>query len=352
MNDMPLISVIVPVYGVAAYLPACLDSLFAQTHTRLEIIAVDDGSPDRSGEILDAYAARDGRLRVIHQANGGLSAARNAGIAAATGEYLGFLDGDDTAEPGLYEALLLAQRRDGTALSVCGFFMAFEDGRRLPVPAAAAARALGPAEALAALIADAPFKNFVWNKLFRRELFEGLRFPVGKNFEDIPLMYRLFERAGAVSVLPDCLVNYLQRSGSIVGKRRLGDELDGCMHHLLRYEDLALRQPRLEPLLLYCLFTPVVRHAALVGLQNPPAAHRAERERKRGITAFLRARRAALSPMLGGFDRLLLGLLLLDCLLADYLAGGLAAAARALEKLGLSRPRPVPETLFPKEDDA
>lgn len=349
-EQQPLISVIVPVYKVEPYLAKCLDSLLAQTHKNLEIIAVDDGSPDNCGTILDDYAKRDARIHVIHQKNGGLAAARNAGLALASGEYLAFLDSDDTAEPMLYETLLAAQQRDGTKLSVCGYRIAWETGEKTPVQAIDAARCLGATEALVQLISDAPFKNFVWNKLYQKELFDGLTFPKGTNFEDVPLMYRIFERAGAVSIVPDCLVNYLQRQGSIIGQRKLADELDGCLHFLARYHDLSARQPKLEPLLLYCFFTPVVRHAALVGAQNKPEAHRAETERKREVTAFLRAHRAALMPMLGGIDRLLLSLLLKECLLADYAAGSLAAIARVLEKLHLIQPRPVPNHILPKEE--
>jgi len=349
-QKQPLISVIVPVYKVEAYLSNCLDSLLAQSHQNLEIIAVDDGSPDNCGAILDKYAKQDARIHVIHQQNGGLAAARNAGLRLAAGEYLAFLDSDDTAEPALYETLLAAQLRDGTKLSVSGYHIAWESGEKTPVAAIETAQRLSPERALALLIADAPFKNFVWNKLYRRELFDGLTFPAGTNFEDVPLMYRLFERAGAVSIVPDCLVNYLQRAGSIIGQRKLRDELDGCLHFLARYHDLSKRQPALEPLLLYCFFTPVVRHAALVGAQNKPAAHRAETERKRTVTAFLREHRGELRPLLGCTDRVILALLLCETLPTDYAAGAIAAGMRVLEKLHIAKPRSVPQSLMPKEE--
>ena len=133
-QKQPLISVIVPVYKVEAYLARCLDSLLAQSHQNLEIIAVDDGSPDNCGAILDKYAKQDARIHVIHQQNGGLAAARNAGLRLATGEYLAFLDSDDTAEPALYETLLAAQLRDGTKLSVSGYHIAWESGEKRPLP--------------------------------------------------------------------------------------------------------------------------------------------------------------------------------------------------------------------------
>ena len=103
---MELISVIIPVYKTESYLERCIDSVLAQTWTNLQIIAVDDGSPDRSGAILDEYAKRDPRVTVIHQKNKGVSAARNAGLAAASGDYIGFVDSDDALEPDMYEVLI------------------------------------------------------------------------------------------------------------------------------------------------------------------------------------------------------------------------------------------------------
>ena len=103
---MPLLSVIVPVYKVEAYLDECVESILNQTYTDLELILVDDGSPDRSGEMCDAWAERDSRVRVIHKPNGGVCSARNAGLDAARGEYAAFVDSDDWLDPGMYEAML------------------------------------------------------------------------------------------------------------------------------------------------------------------------------------------------------------------------------------------------------
>ena len=114
----PLISVIVPVYNVEKYLPKCLDSLLAQTWQELEIIVVDDGSPDNSWDIMQEYARRDSRVRPIRQKNGGLSAARNAGVEAARGEWIGFLDSDDYVAPEMYERLYRAAAEQGAQMAV------------------------------------------------------------------------------------------------------------------------------------------------------------------------------------------------------------------------------------------
>ena len=111
MEKNPLISVIVPIYDVESYLPKCVESVLRQTYTNLEIILVDDGSPDNSGKICDDFAARDPRVRVIHKENGGLSSARNAGLDAAHGEYITFLDSDDWIAEDAYEHLLSVLRK-------------------------------------------------------------------------------------------------------------------------------------------------------------------------------------------------------------------------------------------------
>ena len=116
-----LISVIVPVYKVERYLCRCVDSIIAQTYTNLQIILVDDGSPDGSGAICDDYAAKDSRITVIHKKNGGLSDARNAGLVAACGSYIGFVDSDDYIEPEMFEELLLKAMDTGADLTLCDF---------------------------------------------------------------------------------------------------------------------------------------------------------------------------------------------------------------------------------------
>ena len=115
----PLISVIVPVYNVAAYLPGCLDSILAQSHTNIEIIVIDDGSTDESGQICDDYALKDSRIRVIHKANGGLSDARNAGMYIMTGDYVSFVDSDDRVAPDFLATLLSAMKTHNAEIGEC-----------------------------------------------------------------------------------------------------------------------------------------------------------------------------------------------------------------------------------------
>ena len=130
-NQNPLISVIVPVYKVEKYLHRCVDSILVQTYTNLEIILVDDGSPDRCGAICDEYAAKDSRIRVIHQENGGLSAARNAGLDVCSGEYIAFVDSDDWLDPEMYAVMMAQVREYGCDVVMCDCVKEFPDRPRL-----------------------------------------------------------------------------------------------------------------------------------------------------------------------------------------------------------------------------
>lgn len=209
----PLISVIVPIYGVEAYLHQCVDSLLTQTHKNLEIILVDDGSPDGCGAICDEYAAKDSRVRVIHKKNGGLSDARNAGIDVAQGEYIGFVDSDDWVMPDMYEYLLQGILGYQTDISYCGYVnvrTAWIDYRNEETD-----KVYTTETALNELFFDR-LGNFAWNKLYKAELWQDVRFPVGKNFEDIRTTYKLFERASRIAILKEPKYYYRIREDSIM----------------------------------------------------------------------------------------------------------------------------------------
>lgn len=206
----PLVSVIVPVYRVEEYLPACVDSILAQTYDNLEILLIDDGSPDGCGALCDAYAKSDGRVRVLHQPNGGLSAARNAGLALARGETISFIDGDDTVSPVFIEALLGA----GADIAQCGFCT---DARLLGQSVPDFQLRTGR-EASLELQSDATGAFTVaWNKLYRRTLFDGLRFPAGRLHEDEFVTYRALWRAERCAIANEPLYHYRRRPDSIMG---------------------------------------------------------------------------------------------------------------------------------------
>ena len=201
-NDLsrPLLSVIVPVYRVETYLPKCLDSLVGQTYADLEIILVDDGSPDRSGAICDEYAARDSRIVVIHQENRGLSGARNAGLDRATGEFVAFVDSDDYLERSMYENLMVAAMERNADIVIGDFYMILESGisrRYIRVPDD------GSLEKVREMILADRIPSYVWNKVYRKALFDGVRYERIRGFEDLQITPRLFQRAHKVAFVPE-----------------------------------------------------------------------------------------------------------------------------------------------------
>jgi len=216
MDTNPLISIIVPVYKVEAYLCRCIDSLLAQTYGNLEIILVDDGSPDSSGSICDRYAARDHRIRVIHKENGGLSSARNAGIDAARGEYLGFVDSDDWVDVHTYEWLLEMAQEEQVKLVCAGRYDYSSTTGEKKLGLCPPRREVISGEELAKRI-------FRWDnvdsaacdKLYHRSLFRELRYPLGVVSEDLPVTYRAGLDAGRVGMLDRPVYCYFHREGSI-----------------------------------------------------------------------------------------------------------------------------------------
>ena len=212
---MPEISVVVPVYNVERYITACVDSILNQTFEDFELILVDDGSPDNCGCLCDAYAVKDHRVRVIHQANQGLSCARNTGIDAAQGRYICFVDSDDLVAPDYCYTLF--RLLDGTAydFSFCSVAR-FPDGSE-PTPYNSAASFSLTNVAYTANQLNRKTEFGVWNKLFRRELFDQIRFAPGKLHEDVifsaDLLLNL--RNGVIATEKQ-LYYYRQREGSIV----------------------------------------------------------------------------------------------------------------------------------------
>ena len=212
----PLISVIVPVYNVEQYLPKCVDSILAQTYQNLEIILVEDGTKDRSGEICDAYAEKDPRIKVIHKENGGLSSARNAGMDVARGEYFGFVDSDDWIEPETYESLMELARKYDADL-VCGgrYDVDGATGERTIGLCPQKEECLSSMEMLGRVFIWDNCDSAAWDKLYRRHLFDGIRYPLGMVSEDIAIFYKLMEKVNRVALCNKPLYNYFHRENSI-----------------------------------------------------------------------------------------------------------------------------------------
>ena len=228
---MPAISVIIPVYKVEPYLDACVSSVVGQTFSDLEILLVDDGSPDRCPELCDTWAQKDPRVRVIHQENGGLSAARNTGIEAATGEFLAFVDSDDMLEPDALRRAWEAQQACQADLVIFNLVYVDEHNHPLPAPDFSGFRdeVLTADEVWQRYFALAEQKIYyvvAWNKLYRRELFKTLRYAPGKRYEDQFLLPGLLAQCKTVACLKYVGYRYAQRGGSIMAQGSSRNYLD------------------------------------------------------------------------------------------------------------------------------
>ncbi|PGO33392.1 hypothetical protein CN984_04700 [Bacillus cereus] len=206
----PKISIIVPVYNVAEYLEKCVESILNQTFVDFELILVNDGSKDQSGEICDEFAEKDSRIKVIHKKNAGLSVARNTGINAARGEYIGFVDSDDWIDPDMYEALYESCELSRSEISIIGMREVSEEGKTLMeyIP-------------VHVNLKEILKRAYAWNKLFKRELFvnNNLYFMEGKYYEDLELIPKLFIKCNKVTNVNKVGYNYLKRRGSITSDR-------------------------------------------------------------------------------------------------------------------------------------
>ena len=243
MNS-PFLSVIVPVYGVEDYLETCVDSILDQPFADLELILVDDGSPDRCPQICDAYAAKDSRVRVIHKPNGGLSSARNAGLDMARGEYISFVDSDDYIRSGMYLSMMERCRALDLDLCLCGHAIArentvtdadnFED-----IPAD---QVFSSDDLLQKLVYSVNTNYVVvWNKIVRRAALGTLRFAEGKQHEDEYLMHRLYGACHRIGMVNEAFYVYRQRMDSIMAHGVSVKRLDAMGAYLDRMNFLLDR---------------------------------------------------------------------------------------------------------------
>lgn len=226
-----MISVIIPVYNVERYLDRCLQSVVEQTCRDLEILVVDDGSTDSSGTLSDKWAERDSRIRVIHKTNGGLSDARNAALDVMTGEHVFMLDSDDWLQRDAIEALYRLMTDNGADIAVGGWRDVYEDEEvepSAPTTLTPHVRCYTRDEALRAIFYQKNLTHSAWGRLYRAELFNGIRYPVGRLYEDLAIAYPLYGRVNKVVQVDTPLYNYLQRPTSILGtfKRQRTDVLD------------------------------------------------------------------------------------------------------------------------------
>lgn len=223
MPAMPKISVIIPVYKVERYLDACVASVVGQTYADLEILLVDDGSPDRCPALCDAWAEKDPRIRVIHRPNGGLSAARNSGLDVCTGDYIAFVDSDDRLEPDALQKAWETKQRTGADLVLFNLVCTDEDDRPLAEPDFTIFRDEVLTneqfwERYFAMDSRCIYYAIVCNRLYKREMFRNLRFSLKKRYEDMFIMPHLIDQCKTIACMSYPGYRYVQHAGSIMAE--------------------------------------------------------------------------------------------------------------------------------------
>ena len=233
--ENPLISVIVPIYKVEKYLSRCIDSIIGQTYTNLEIILVDDGSPDNCGKMCDKYSVQDKRIIVIHKANGGLSDARNAGIKIANGKYIAFIDSDDGVSTKYFEILYSLIKSYSADISLCSFVKTYNIDRFSVENVNSKIFVYTNIEALEEYFTVYyPQMVVAWGKLYKAGLFQHVRFPLGKVHEDEYTTYRLLYLSNKIVFTTEKLYYYLQTENSITRE-------ESQFNHRMQYLD-ALKE--------------------------------------------------------------------------------------------------------------
>lgn len=214
-----LISIVIPVYNVEKYIKKCLESVLNQTYKNLEIIIVDDGSPDLCPKICDEYAKKDNRIRVIHKENGGLSDARNVGILHSTGKYITFIDSDDWVKNDFVESLYNNLVNNNCDISCCGIVCYFEKNGMYKIKGKEHIKKIySKIEAQKYLNILGYFDVAAWNKLYKKELFNGIKFPIGKTSEDYRIMFKIFDKINQLYYDSEPKYVYRQRTDGSITK--------------------------------------------------------------------------------------------------------------------------------------
>lgn len=262
---LPKISIIIAVYNVKDYISKCIESVLNQTYENLEIIIVNDGSTDTSGEICECYSKKDDRIILMQQENQGSAVARNNALDVASGEYIGFVDSDDWIEPDMFYTLYNIVIEHGADISICNFYYAnmAQNGE--------IALYAGECEKNITIMENEDkmtyYFNYIiysivpWNKLYNKTLFNEIRFTCNKIVDDAFTTYKLIDKANRMIAIPDCKYYYLQRSTAVTKKRFSLNDLQRIEASIERYNYIATKYPNFESIcrkyifidLLYCV---------------------------------------------------------------------------------------------------
>ena len=244
---LPLISIIVPFYNVENYLEGCLDSIVNQTYENLEIILVNDGSTDNSLKICKRYAKHDKRIKVIDKDHSGVAATRNAGLDAVTGEYIGFVDSDDFIDENMYMKLYNSMIENNCDMATCNFYRVYNDNCYIDYVFPYENVILNRKDAIKSILLDREIKVYLVTKLYPKKAFDNVRFPEGREYEDIDVSIKILENINSVIFVNEFFYYYVNREESIdnnYNEKNVKDSLEMAYfrykHVKDKYDDLSL----------------------------------------------------------------------------------------------------------------
>lgn len=237
-KQVPEVSVVIPIFNTLTYIERCVHSVLQQSFPNFELILVDDGSTDGSGALCEQLAASDERICVIHRPNGGRSRARNAGIKAARGVFVTFVDSDDRLAGDALQQLLLAIHHYKADMAVCRHCTVTPQGNMLQTVGLEREICLSGTEALRLILHDDKIKNYAWGKLFRRELLANSYFPEGRVYEDVATVYKWVARARSVVLTPYVGYEYLKNpQGIVMAKKGSHKWATGAVDNILAWTE-------------------------------------------------------------------------------------------------------------------
>jgi len=260
----PKVTIVVPIYNVEKTLARCLDSIINQTLQDIEIILINDGSTDKSGDICAQYAAIDNRIQVIHQPNGGQAQARNRGIIQATSEYIGFVDSDDWVDSQMYQAMYEQAQASKSEIVACNFWRITPKKSYLQYSGKHQTIEYNREQAMAEIFNNSVLTFSVWNKIYRRELFDNISFLEGMIFEDIDISYRLIQAARKISYLNKPFYSYEYNNTSTIRSGFSLKQLDEQKALSGMYEFYKNNYPHLAELVYFQLFWSTIINYTLI----------------------------------------------------------------------------------------
>lgn len=254
------ISIIVPIYNTGKYLKRCLNSIIEQEYKNIEIILVNDGSNDNSLSICNSYKNKDDRIIVIDKKHTGVADSRNVGIKRATGEYIGFVDSDDYIDKDMYKKLIFISEKCNAEIAMCDLVQTFKQYDKKRKGKEYFMR-LNKEQALRLLLYDKYIGNYLWVKIFKKELFDDIKFPTGQIYEDISTTYKLFRKANNLVYLPIKMYHYYQREESICNNKTRKTIKQYLTAIFERYYDLkcTLKSENLQLYNVYSIVNSVIK---------------------------------------------------------------------------------------------